>query len=150
MKLETAHFGVVEIDENSILHFDDGLPGLEADQRYALLTNEQSKPVSWLQSVDHKEIALPVVDPFLPCPGYDFEISPGDVERLEAGQAQDLFVLNVLVIPEDINGMTVNLSAPIVVNARNKKGRQIILDGRQYRVRMPVSELLGRSVKDGL
>jgi flagellar assembly factor FliW len=54
------------------------------------------------------------------------------------------------VIPNNINAMTINLSAPVIINVRNKKGCQIILDDRKYRVRTPVSELLGKSVKDGM
>ena len=53
MKIPTAHFGEVEIDEKKILYFEKGLPGLEDDKRFALLSNEDSRPVSWLQSLDH-------------------------------------------------------------------------------------------------
>jgi flagellar assembly factor FliW len=44
MKIATAHFGEVEIDENKILIFEKGLPGLEEDKRFALLSNEDCRP----------------------------------------------------------------------------------------------------------
>lgn len=150
MKIPTAHFGEVEIDENKILTFDKGLPGLEEDKRYALLSNEDSRPVSWLQSLDHPEISLPVMDPFLICPDYSFDISPDYVDTLDVEQIKDVYVLSILVIPQNVNAMTINLSAPIIINVKNSKGCQIILDDRKYRVRVPVSELLGKSGKGGI
>lgn len=149
MKIPTAHFGEVEIDDNKVLYFEKGLPGLEDDKRYALLSNEDSRPVSWLQSLDHREISLPVMDPFLVCPDYSFDISPNDVDAIAADDIKDVYVLNILVIPKNVNAMTINLSAPIIINVRNSKGCQIILDDRKYRVRVPVTELLEKSGKDG-
>jgi flagellar assembly factor FliW len=150
MKIPTAHFGEVEIDESKILTFEKGLPGLEEDKRYALLSNEDSRPVSWLQSLDHMEIALPVMDPFLICPDYSFDISPEYVDALAVEQIKDVYVLSILVIPQNVNAMTINLSAPIIINVKNSKGCQIILDDRKYRVRVPVSELLGKIGKGGI
>ncbi|MPM09134.1 Flagellar assembly factor FliW [bioreactor metagenome] len=150
MKILTAHFGEVEIDDKNILFFEKGLPGLEEDKRYALLSNENSRPVSWLQSLDHTEISLPVMDPFSICPNYSFDISSEDVDKLEIEQIKDIYVINILVIPQNADAMTINLSAPIIINVRNKKGCQIILDDRKYRVRVPVKELLGKPIKDGI
>jgi len=150
MKIQTAHFGEVEIDDKNILTFEKGLPGLEEDKNYALLSNEDSRPVSWLQSLDHKEISLPVIDPFSVCPDYSFDISPEDVSFLNVEQIKDVYILSILVIPQNVNAMTINLSAPIIVNVRNNKSCQIILDDRKYRLRVPVSELLGKSVKGGM
>lgn len=150
MKIQTAHFGEVEIDDKKILIFDKGLPGLEEDKNFALLSNEDSRPVSWLQSLDHREISLPVMDPFLVCPDYSFDISQTDVEALSVDEIKDVYVLNILVIPTNVNAMTINLSAPIIINVRSSKGCQIILDDRKYRVRVPVAELLEKSGKGGI
>lgn len=150
MKIQTAHFGEIDIDDKNVLSFEEGLFGLEEDRRYALLSNKDSQPVNWLQSLDHREISLPVMDPFSVCPDYSFDISATDVDRLGVKQVKDVYVLSVLVIPQNAGAMTINLSAPIIVNVRNKKGCQIILDDRKYRVRVPVAELLGKPVKDGL
>ncbi len=150
MTILTAHFGEADVDSENILNFEQGLPGLEEDKRFALLSNEDSKPVCWLQSLDHREIALPVIDPFTVCPDYSFDIAPEDAAALEVGEIKDVYVLSIMVIPESVRAMTVNLSAPIIINVRNKKAKQIILDDRRYRMRVPVAELLGESVKGGI
>lgn len=150
MKIQTVHFGEVEIDAQNILTFEKGLPGLEEDKRYALLSNKDSHPISWLQSLDRREISLPVIDPFVVCPDYSFEIAQENVEELGIEQIEDVYVLAILVIPSNVNDMTINLTAPVIINVRNKRGCQIILDDKKYRVQFPISELIEKYQKDGM
>jgi len=49
-----------------------------------------------------------------------------------------LHIVSVVVIPDDIQGMTVNLAAPIIINTITGKARQIVLSGSEYNVRAPV------------
>ena len=149
MKIQTSHFGEVEIDDSKILTFEKGLPGLPDDKRFTLLSVEDCKPINWLQSLDHMEISLPVVDPYIINPEYSFEISKDDVEALSIKKIKDVYVLCILVIPRSMKVMTINLAAPIIVNVRNSKGCQIILDDRKYSVRTPITEILGKRVKGG-
>jgi flagellar assembly factor FliW len=150
MKIQTLHFGEVEIDNGKVMAFESGLPGLEDNKRFVLLSNEKSQPISWLQSLDSKEIALPVIDPFKLFPDYSFDIPQDDIDALGIMDVKDVFVLNILVIPRNLDTMTINLSAPVIINVKSSKGCQIILDDRKYRVRVPVSELLGAPAKGGM
>ena len=149
MKIQTSHFGEVEIDDSKILLFEKGLPGIQEDKRFALLSIEDSKPINWLQSLDHREIAFPVIDPFIINPEYSFEISNDDVNTLGIKKIKDVYILCILVIPRNLKIMTVNLAAPIIVNVRNSKGCQIILDDRKYSVRTPITEIVGKRIKGG-
>ncbi len=149
MKIQTSHFGEVEIDDSKILQFENGLPGLQDDKRFALLSVEDSKPINWLQSLDHREISLPVIDPFIIKPDYSFEISKDDVNALGIKRIKDVYVLCILVIPRNVKIMTVNLAAPVIINVRNSKGCQIILDDRKYSVRTPITEIVGKRIKGG-
>lgn len=152
MKVQTSHFGEVEIDESKIITFEKGLPGLQDERRFALLSIEDSKPINWLQSLEHREISLPVIDPFMINPGYSFEISKDDVSTLSIKKIKDVYVLCVIVIPRNLKIMTANLSAPIIINVRNSKGCQIILDDRKYSVRTPITgaEIAAKQVKGGV
>ena len=42
MDIQTAHFGVVEIDEKKIIKFENGLPGLEDNKHCFLASEEQA------------------------------------------------------------------------------------------------------------
>ena len=44
-------------------------------------------------------------------------------------------------IPENIEDMSVNMKAPVVINTKNKKGVQIIVEG-DYQVRQPIYKIL--------
>ena len=149
MEIQTAHFGTENIDETKIVTFENGLPGLEDNHRFVLLSYDDSKPICWLQSLDYSEVSLPVLDPFVVCPDYSFEIPQGDIDALEINKLNEVYILCILVIPRAISAMTINLTAPIVLKVRNSRARQIILDDRRYGVRVPVLELLRASVKGG-
>ena len=138
MQIDTIRFGTIEIDETKLIAFDEGIPGLEDYKRYALVQLEESYPIIWLQAIDEGGICLPVLDTYAVLSGYVFDISDEDVKLLEIKSPEDLHVVSVLVIPENIQQMTVNLAAPIIINTVTGKARQILLSGSEYNVRSPI------------
>jgi len=138
MQIDTLRFGVVDVDEDKLITFDDGIPGLEQYHLYALLQFEDSYPLVWLQSTEDMGICLPVLDVFAVLPDYVFDMDDTDVKTLELTKPEELHVVNVVVIPEDVKGMTVNLAAPIIINTSTGKAKQIMLSGAEYNVRVPV------------
>jgi len=138
MQIDTLRFGTVDVDETKLIEFGDGIPGLEQYRKYALLQFEESYPIVWLQSMDDRGICLPVLDTFRVLPNYVFDIDEADVKALELKNPDELHVVSVVVIPEDIQGMTVNLAAPIIINTNTGQARQIVLTGTEYNVRAPV------------
>lgn len=149
MQINTIRFGEVQIDEKKILTFNEGLPGLEEHKRYAVLQFEESNPIYWLHSVEDPAICLPVSDAFTLLPEYAFNIGDDDVNELELQGPEDLHVMCVLVIPDNIEEMTANLAAPVIVNLRTGKARQIILASGSYSVRYPVFAEVCRLIKEG-
>ena len=138
MQIDTVRFGMVDVDEKKLIEFKDGIPGLEDYRKYALLQFEESYPIIWLQAVDEGGICLPVLDTFVVLTGYVFDIDDEDVKELGLGKPEDLHVVSVLVIPDDIQRMTVNLAAPIIINTAAGKAKQIMLSGGDYNVRAPI------------
>ncbi|MDR0491350.1 MAG: flagellar assembly protein FliW [Oscillospiraceae bacterium] len=138
MQIDTIRFGQVEIDDMKIIRFESGIPGLEEYLSYALLQFDESYPIMWLQSVEDKTICLPVLDTFAVIPTYVFDIDDKDVKDLHLNGPEDLYVASVLVIPDDIRMMTVNLAAPIIINTVTGTAKQILLSGSDYNVRAPV------------
>jgi len=146
MRIITAHFGEIEFDMTKKIKFENGLPGLEEDTEFALLTQEDTQPICWLQSLIRSSIALPVLNPFLICPTYEFDITDSDIDRLQILDVKDVCILNVLVIPrENPDAMTINLSAPLIINMRNREGRQIFLNDKCYTTRMRVADLIAEA-----
>jgi len=138
MQIDTVRFGLVDVDEKKLILFENGIPGLDEYRKYALLQFEESYPIIWLQSVDDGEICLPVLDTFAVLTGYVFDIDDEDVKELGLEGPEELHVVSVLVIPDDIHKMTVNLAAPIIINTATGKAKQIMLSGGEYNVRVPI------------
>ena len=153
MQIDTLRFGMVEVDPEKVIDFPDGIPGLEQYHKYALLQFEESYPIVWLQSMDDTGICLPVLDTFSVLPDYVFDIDETDVKALELNGPEELHVVSVVVIPEDIQGMTVNMAAPIIINTITGQAKQIVLSGSEFNVRAPIFQqicsIVAREEGDG-
>lgn len=145
MLLQTKHFGPIEMDDGNLLTFESGLPGFENVNKYVLInsTDEQS-PFKWLQCVEEPELAFAVVNPFFIKKDYCFEISGATVEELSIENAEDIMTISIVVIPDDLAMMSMNLKAPVIINTKNNKAVQIILDTDKYTVRHYILDELRR------
>ena len=127
MQLETAHFGVIDINEDDFIFFPEGIPGFENSKKYALIGNDTGEAVFfWLQSVDMPELCFVVTDPFMVYDGYGVDVDDDDVELLKITDANKVLTLTIVIIPENINEIRVNLKAPILINMDQKLGKQVI------------------------
>ncbi|MSS43319.1 flagellar assembly protein FliW [Anaerosalibacter bizertensis] len=133
MKLNTRNFGEIEIDESSIINFPNGIPGFEKEKRYIIINNpDKENPFQWLQSVDNQDLAFVVINPFFVKVDYDIVLPESAIETLKIKDEEDVALYTIVVIPENIEEMTTNLSGPIVVNVKEKLGKQIVLDDSRY------------------
>ncbi len=145
MLLKTKHFGDIEIDENKIVTFNDGIPGFDELKRFVVLySGDENSPFRWLQCVDDGEIVFAVINPFMVVTDYDIEIPEEVISNLDIKSLEDVMVLSIVVVPDDINKMTMNLKAPIIINTKNNRGMQVILDTDRYSVRHYIVEELRR------
>ncbi|WP_293394281.1 flagellar assembly protein FliW [Peptoclostridium sp.] len=140
MKLTTTNFGEIDIDESALINFEEGIPGFENVRRFALLQDDEMI-VDWLQGID-EDIAFPVINPFAVKEDYEFKIPEGDINKLKIDRHEDILIYSIVVIPEDIKDIRTNLQAPIIINAKEKLGKQIILDDR-YPLRYEFYEKVG-------
>ena len=133
MKLDTKHFGEIEIGEEKIISFPEGIPGFEDQKRFVIINNHDSEnPFGWLQAVDNGSLSFVVINPFLVKPDYDFVLSQSVEEKLKIRNEKDVAVYTIAVIPEDIKKITINLSGPVIINVKEKLGKQIILNDEKY------------------
>ncbi|WP_240841634.1 flagellar assembly protein FliW [Acidaminobacter sp. JC074] len=128
MKLVTDYRGEVEYTEEDVIEFVDSIYGFDGKTRFLLIGNvEPGLPFHWLQSIEEESLTFVITDPFLFVENYDFELDDFTVEQLEIDTVNDLIVYTTVIIPDEIEDITVNLKSPIVVNANNRKAKQVIL-----------------------
>ncbi|MDD2432476.1 MAG: flagellar assembly protein FliW [Clostridia bacterium] len=141
MIIKTKHLGTLEVSEDKVITFPQGLFAFEEKKRYILLENEEPEsPLWWLQSLDDPNLAFVLLNPFLFKPDYELELSAEDVEELGLEKPQEAAVFCLAVIPQDVKKMTANLLAPLVINAQLKKGKQIVLYHKNYTTKHLVLE----------
>ena len=134
MKLNTRNFGEIEVLEEDIINFSDGLPGFPEDKQFVLLSEDDS-PVSFLQSVDGGDVSFVVVDMLAFMPDYNPHVDESYIRDLGKYDPANFLIYNIATIFDNLTDSTVNLKAPIVVNAADKKGKQVVCDNEEYSVK---------------
>ncbi|MCL2060004.1 MAG: flagellar assembly protein FliW [Oscillospiraceae bacterium] len=146
MELMTRDYGVVDIDATSIIRFDEGIIGFEDYRDYVLLDgSDEPSPFRCLQSVQDSSLAFMLMDPFIVRPDYEVEIDDEAATRLHIGSNEDIAIFVIVVVPENIKMMSINLKAPIIVNARVHMGAQYIVDKGDYSVRHYLADEVERT-----
>ncbi|MFW6386518.1 MAG: flagellar assembly protein FliW [Bacillota bacterium] len=134
MKVMTRDFGEVEVEEKDIVEFPQGIPGFAGRKEFVLVPVEDS-PFIVLQSLEKEDLAFITVDSGEVLPGYEFEIDEQVEEQLKLESIEDVLVLNIATIRDKVEDMTLNLTAPLVINHREGLGKQVILDEEKYPLR---------------
>lgn len=148
--IHTRIFGDIEVDANKIITFDGGIIGFPELKRFMLIHDRENekKHISWLQSIDEPDFAMPVIDPLKLVEDYNPVVEDELLSGLGKLSPEEMLVLVTMTIPKDITKMTVNLKAPIIINAASLKAGQIIVDDEKYVVRYPIYDIL-KSKKEG-
>jgi len=135
MNIESQRFGTLEINDDELLTFPHGVIGFPSEQRFALVPHHGSGYIAWLQSAVTPGLAFPVVSAH--AFGDRYPDVPVDAAAREAGIQGDEDTLAILVVLCALANQpaTVNLLAPIVVNAATRQGAQVILEGTRYSTR---------------
>lgn len=143
MNIVTKLFGEIEVDQDKLISFVQGIIGFPDLKDFLLIhDSESSGSIRWLQSIQEPAFAMPVIDPLFVMPDYNPSIEDELLKPLGIASEEDLLVLVTITVPSDLKKMSVNLKAPIVINGKNRKANQIITDDEQYLVKYPIYDIL--------
>ena len=138
MTVQTSRFGLIEIQENDILTFPEGILGFAELRKFVLLEDPQDEIFVWLQSAEHPQIAFPVLEPELFSNTYKVILAKNDLESLGIKAQEKIRSFCIITIPEDAKLMTANLKAPIVVHLSSKIARQCVPQDNNLAIREPI------------
>ena len=144
MLVQTKFFGEIDLPEEKIVTLERGLIGLEQYKKYTILYDceKEEANISWFQSVEEPTLALPVIKPWLVKEDYDPVVEDELLTGLGDLTEENLVILLTMTVPEDIKQMSVNLMAPIIINADTRKGTQIVVENADYEVKYKIYEIL--------
>ena len=132
-QIKTARFCELEIQEDRIFHFADGLPAFEDEREFVILPFDDDSPYSFLQSVATPELAFLMTVPFVFFPDYEFVLEDDVMAALAIKGSEDMQIYTLVTIPGgNIKEMTANLMAPVVINKKTREAKQVVLDKSQY------------------
>lgn len=114
--------------------FEKGLPGFDGLKDFDIEALEQVGFFNLISSEQH-DISLLLIDPYIYFPNYEVEIDDSVTQRLGISSENDVLILNVVTLNDDVEKITINLRAPIILNLNNGKCEQVILDREDYLVR---------------
>jgi len=121
----TTRFGSIDVSEEQVIHFPNGLFGFPELKRYILIDHKDTE-VKWLQAVDDADVAFIVINPFLINPSYQFEVPDAAKELIGLEDVNDLAVLVIVRIEN--NMVMANFQGPLVLNSATRKGLQLVVE----------------------
>ena len=151
MKITTKIFGEIDIAEDKIITFVNGIIGFPDLKKFTLIYNEEKGTgagIRWMQSMDEPNFAIPVMDPLAVMDTYNPIVDDEIFKGIGELTPDNTLVLVSATIPKDITQMSVNLQGPYIINVDERKACQVILDNEEYPVKYCVYDIL-KARKDG-
>ncbi len=146
MEIRTSRFGRVNISEQDMIEFKEGLLGFAALRNFVFIDDPQDDIFTWLQSCEDPNVAFPVLEPQLFGADSTFKIGPRDLNQIGAESVENCVFFNIVTIPDDPTNMTANLKAPVVLNVNKKLARQCVLQNNKLAIREPIFAKLQQRV----
>ena len=154
MKIETSRFGAQEVEQQTILHFPNGLLTHNKTANHSQLKDfklfhkqdmdtetGQNAIVFWLQAIDDPQVAYEIIDPALVHFYYDIALPDEDYALLESQSPEEIAMM--LMISEadknqnmtgadNLTVMNGNITEPLFINLNSKKGIQRSIKDLEY------------------
>lgn len=141
MEIESTRFGRMLVDDDRVLNFPNGLLGFPNHTRFALIQTGEENYFLWLQSIDEPGLAFVVADPATFFKDYDVPVR--EEAQRDLALTDPSFVQVFVICNKVGDWLTGNLLGPLVVNAENRLGIQVVLTEKRWTTRQPLLRLQG-------
>ena len=132
VKLSTSNFGNLSIEKENIITFEQGLLGFEELKQFAIIDVEECLPFEWLVSVEDPIVAFPILNPTLFFSDYKPSLSKDDLVLLDIKKEKDVEMFCIVTLGKKPEDVTLNLKGPILINMKNKMGKQVVITEDYY------------------
>jgi len=137
MELNSKHHGVVNYSEEDIIFFKNGLPGFEYLKKFIVFPLKDNDSFSIIHSIE-EDVGIILISPFIVKENYEFKLEENILEELKIKEPNEVMVYTTVTLNSNIEKITTNLKAPIVINRFSKLGKQIIIDNESYKIKEPI------------
>jgi flagellar assembly factor FliW len=119
--------------DETVLNFEEGIIGFPAMRQAMLVRLPDYEPFWWLASLNDPHTKFLVVNPREIYPDYEPVLPAEIAARLDLHSEDKPLIFSTVKISSDWTKTTINLRAPLFVNAATKRGAQAILSGTDFR-----------------
>ena len=133
--VHSTRCGRLEVPEDAVIDFPNGLIGL-GGTRWALLARSEESAFIWMHSLDDPELAIPVTNPWRFFGDYEVELSDEEAERIGITDAEQTSVYVTVRAAEALEDFHANLRAPILIC--EGRGHQVINHAGELPLRAPL------------
>ena len=138
MIVQSTQFGELNVSEEQVLKFPEGLPGFPEERTFALVSYGDDSPFAILQSVTEPELAFLLAETFVFFPDYAFELDDQLAAQLGFSPENLPRFFSILNVQGSLANTTANLAAPLVVNWQARTAVQVVLERTSYTTRHPL------------
>ena len=143
MNINAKYFGLISYEEKELIHIINGLIGFESYNKYLPIPfQEEDDSLISLQCLEDEDLSFILMNPFSICQDYSPKLSDQELKELGADSADDISYYVISVIRESVAQSTVNLKAPLAVNAINRQAKQVILEQAEYTFRHALGDMI--------
>lgn len=123
-----AQSTIVPLEQEVVFKFESGLPAFEECREFIFVMDKNLEPFLIMQSLNREDLSFVCIDPFIITEDYTVKVNENMMETLEIEDRNDILILAVVTVHEDMTLTTANLMGPIVLNIKNNRAMQVILD----------------------
>jgi len=120
------------------IFFEKGIPGLEKYREFEINQVESNEKFKQIISIEDSNIGFIAISPFEIKKDYELNLSDDVIKELQIDSPKDVLVLSLITLGKTLEKSTVNLKAPVIINIKNNKGKQLILQNDKYNIKEPL------------
>ncbi|GEN35041.1 flagellar assembly protein FliW [Aneurinibacillus danicus] len=133
LTLESSLLGTIAYEAGEVYTFADGIPGFPHLHEFIFRKIEDS-PFTVMHAIQ-EDTCFFLIDPFTRYADYECKLPAFALEQLKIESQEDVLCYTIVVLREPLTDSTTNLSAPIVLNVRERLGMQLALENEAYSIR---------------
>ncbi len=145
MKVNTRDFGEIEVDDKQVIEFPFGILGFPEHTKFVLLDSKQP-PFYYLQSLIDVDLVFVLISPEVFKKDYVFNVSDSELEEIKVTKKNTELIVFAIVNFNNSSdkNLTANLQGPIVINRKEKIGRQCIALNEDYSLKHNIIEEMNK------
>jgi flagellar assembly factor FliW len=115
--------------------FPRGIIGFPNSTLFKVDASQEFFPFLKLKSLQEPNLEFALLDPWLVCESYRVEIPDEDLQLLQTNDPSDIIIYSIVTLHQKGGAISLNMVAPVVINARLGLAYQIILEDQTLPIR---------------